>query len=134
MSEYAKPLPVVDPDSRPYWDAARAHRLMIQRCTACGKHQFYPRSRCSQCFADVEWVEASGRGHVYSFTIIHRAPGDAFQQEAPYVVALVDLAEGVRMMTNLRGIAPEEVRIGMPVRVTFADVTPEVTLPQFEPA
>ncbi len=131
MTEYAKPLPVPDGDTRRYWDAAREHRLMIQRCQDCQRAIFYPRSVCPHCMSDrLEWIQASGRGTIYSYTVVHRSPA-AFKDDVPYVVALIDLAEGVRMMSNVVACAPSDVRIGAAVEVIFDDVTPEITLPKF---
>jgi uncharacterized OB-fold protein len=129
-----KPLPAVTHETAPYWDAARRHELHIQRCAACGQHQFYPRIYCAQCFSDrVEWIKASGRAKVTTFTIVRRPVSPAFADDVPYVVALVTLAEGPTMMTNIVGCAPEKVAIGMPVEVTFEDWTEEISIPKFKP-
>lgn len=129
---YEKPLPIVDPDTAPFWAAAKEHRLMVKRCAACGEHHFYPRELCSHCHSDqVDWVEVSGAGSIYSYTVARRPAGPAFKADAPYVVAVVQLDEGPRMMTNLIGCAPETVRIGARVEVIFDDVTEEITLPKF---
>jgi uncharacterized OB-fold protein len=129
-----KPFPVPDQDTRPFWDAAAEGRLVIQRCTACGRHVFYPRLVCPHCGgSSLEWVQASGRATVYSFTVVHRAP-PAFADEAPYVVALVDLGEGPRMMTRLVGLEPAAARVGMPVEVRFVDLDDQFKLPCFGPA
>jgi len=118
-----------------FWAAAREHRLLIQHCRACGRHQFIPQSCCRACLSEqVEWVETSGSGKVYSYTIIHRPPTRRFQEDVPYTVALVELDEGVRMMSNIVGIAPERVRVGMAVEVVFEDISPEISLPKFRPA
>ncbi len=133
---YTKPLPEPDPVTRPFWESVKAHAMRIQRCAACGRYVFYPRPLCPHCFsAALEWTPISGRGVVYSFTIVYRHPGAAFQAELPYVVALVELDEGVRMLTNLVQVAPDpaQLRIGMPVEVVYEDVTPEITLPKFRP-
>lgn len=130
----ARPVPLPDADSRPYWQAAREGRLRVQRCLACGKGIFYPRSICPACGGDrLEWIDASGRGQVYTYTVVRRAP-EPFTAETPYVVALVDLREGVRMLSRVVGCPPEGVRIGMPVRVDFQPVTDEIALPVFRPA
>jgi uncharacterized OB-fold protein len=131
LAEYIRPLPVPDGDTKPYWDAAREHRLVIQRCQACQQAIFYPRSLCPHCMSDqIAWIDASGTGTIYSFTVVHRAPAQ-FAEDAPYVVALIDLAEGVRLMSSVVDCAPSDVRIGARVEVTFDDVTPEITLPKF---
>ena len=136
MSEYKGPIPLPTPETRPFWEAARRHELQLRRCRACGRHHFYPRAACPHCLsADLEWRRASGRGTLHTFTVVHRGQRD-FPLPAPYVIAIVELAEGPRLMTNLVGVAPEPdvIRIGMPVEVTFDDVSPDVALPRFRPA
>jgi uncharacterized OB-fold protein len=131
---YEKPLPVIDGESRPFWQAAREHRLAIMRCRDCAKHFFYPRALCPSCHsAAVEWVNVSGRGSVYSFTIARRPAGPAFKAEVPYIVALVELEEGPRLMTNIVTDDVDQVRIGQAVKAVFDDVTDEVTLVKFAP-
>lgn len=129
---YDKPLPVIDSESRPYWDALKQHRLTLKRCQDCGKHHFYPRALCPHCHSDaVEWVEARGTGTIYSFTIARRPAGPAFKADTPYVVAVVELDEGARMMSNIVTDKVDAVRIGQHVTVQYEDVTDEVTLPKF---
>jgi len=131
---YKKPLPRVDEETRGFWEALARHELYVQRCRACDTTRFYPRAVCPACLSSAtEWVRASGRGTVYSFTVTHQNQAPGFREELPYVLAIVELAEGVRMMTNVVGCAPDAVRIGMPVEVAFDDVTPEITLPKFRP-
>jgi len=126
MSE--RPYPVPDRDTAPFWEGARRGELRIQRCTACGRFIFYPRAVCPRCMADsLEWVAASGRGSVYSFTEVHRT-SDEFRAEVPFVVGLVELEEGVRMMARLD--IPEPA-VGMPVQVVFERVSDELSLPHF---
>ncbi len=133
MSEYTKPLPKPTPTSRPFWDAAKRHELMLQRCAACSKFIYYPRDRCPHCFGDkLDWQRVSGKGKIYSYTVVRRASARAFA-DAPYVLAIVELAEGPRMTTNIAA-PPEQVRVDMPVVVHFDDVTPERTLVKFKPA
>ena len=130
-----KPLPRVDEESRGWWEALARHELFLQRCRGCGTLRFYPRALCPACLADTtEWLRASGRGTVYSFTVTYQNQAPGFRDELPYVLAIVELAEGVRLMTNVTGCPPEGVRVGMPVEVVFEDVTPEITLPKFRPA
>lgn len=126
-----KPTPVRDGDSTPYWEAADRGELQIQQCASCHAYVFYPRSICPHCFRDdLTWITASGRGHIYSYTVVHRAFGP-FAEETPYVVAIVELEEGVRMLSRVVG-PPEQVAIDLPVQVTFERVSAEVTLPYFE--
>lgn len=127
-----KPLPVPTLETAPYWEGCRQHQLRIQRCTDCAQYQFFPRIYCSKCFSDrVEWVNASGRATVLSFTVVRRPVSPAFAGEVPYIVALVTLEEGPQMMTNIIGCPPEEVTIGMPVEVIFEDWTDTVSIPKF---
>ena len=108
---------------------------MIQRCNSCGEHQFYPRGVCSHCLSsELEWREASGKGTIYSYSVNHRAPHPGFADDLPFVLAIVELEEGPRMMTNIVVSDPDSVTIGMAVTVTFDIVTDQVTLPKFTPA
>jgi hypothetical protein len=134
MSDYTKPLPRPTVTSRPYWDAAKRHELKLQRCGACNALIYYARDRCPQCFSDqLTWQTVSGRGKVYSYTVVRRASTRSFSDK-PYVLAIVELDEGgVRMTTNIEA-PPEQVKVGMPVNVFFDDVTPERTLVKFKPA
>lgn len=133
MSEYKKPLPVVQPWSKPFWEAAKRHRLMIQTCNDCGLKIFYPRKYCPDCWsANLGWFEASGRGRVFSYSITMAGVEERFAEDLPFVLALVDLEEGIRMMTNIVECKPDEVSIGMDVKVTFRDVTDEFSLPMFK--
>lgn len=130
-----KPLPQIDPESQPYWTAAREGRLLIKRCADCGKAHHYPRELCPHCHSDcVIWEQASGRATVYTYTVSRRPAGPAFKADVPYIVALVELAEGPRMMTRLVGIDPGAARIGLPLRVRFEALSDQVSLPCFEPA
>jgi uncharacterized OB-fold protein len=129
-----KPVPIVNEWAQPFWEAARDGKLIIQRCNDCKEYIFYPRISCPHCFSEnVEWVEASGKGTVYSFTVVRNNPPSAFITDLPYVVAIVKLAEGVQMLTNIVGCDPEEVRCDMPVQVTFEKLDDEFTLPKFTP-
>jgi len=128
-----RPAPVPDHDSAPYWQALHDGRLLVQRCRDCAAAQLYPRDRCLACRGPVDWVEASGRGTVYSFTVIRQNYARPFRDWIPYVVALVDLAEGPRLMTNVVGCEPDDVHIGMAVRATFAAVSEQAGIALFEP-
>lgn len=134
MTGYLKPLPTPDEFSGPYWQGCAKHELLIQRCQNCGSYQDFPRGMCYRCSAEnLEWVRASGRGTVYSFSTIYRAPTPEFADDVPYTIALIELEEGIRMMSNIIDCAPEDIKIGMPVEVVFDKVTPEITLPKFKP-
>lgn len=130
-----KPRPVIDDDSRPYWQAAREHRLSMPRCKDCGAHIFYPRALCTHCYSDnLEWVDVSGDGEIYSFTISRRGSSPVFKADAPYVVAVVQLKEGPRMLSTIVTDDVDAVEIGQKVRVIFEDVDDELTLPKFQTA
>ena len=127
-----KPVPEPTRDSKPYWDGLSQGRLLIQTCAACGKLRHYPRPVCDACYSmEVSWTQASGRGRVHSWTVAHHAFHPGFKPELPYILALVDLEEGVRMTAQLRGVTPGEMRIGLPVAVAFERTTRELALPAF---
>ena len=130
-----KPKPVADHLSAPYWEGCRSDRLLLQTCTQCSTPRFPPGPLCRACGSDAsQWVEASGRARVYSWIVVrHPIPAEIYANEVPYVVALVELAEGVRMPTNIVDCAPEAVVDGMPVELCFRDVG-DTRLPQFRPA
>ncbi len=136
MTTYNKPLPLTDSISEEYWNAAKRHELVIQHCKCCSKYIFYPRAVCPSCLtlpSSLEWVKASGRGRVYSYTVIVQASSPAFKGDEPYIYAVVELDEGPHMATNIVDCPIEDCKIDMPVTVVFDDVTPEVTLPKFKP-
>lgn len=130
------PAPVVNADSAPYWQGARDNKLLLQRCSDCGTLRFFPRYLCTECGSDnTGWVEATGRGTVHSFTVVHRAAFPEFQERTPYVVALIDLEEGPRMMSNIVGADALDVAIGDAVTVEFEDRGDDgAKVPQFRRA
>jgi len=129
-----RPAPVPEPEAEPYWAAARDGRLVVQQCQACGHRQLYPRQHCLVCRGEVTYIEASGRGTVYSFTVIRQNYSRPFRDWVPYVVALVDLEEGPRVMTNVVGCDPGDVQVGMAVRARFEVVSDDAGITLFEPA
>jgi uncharacterized protein len=136
MANYVKPLPQPDPVTAPYWESVKAHAMKVQRCNDTGNYFFYPRGMSPYTLSDnVSWEPVSGRGVIHAFTIVYnqRAPG--FAEEVPYVVAMIELEEGMRLMSNVIDVEPdpEHVKIGMPVEVVYEDVTDEITLPKFRP-
>ena len=133
MSDKPRPAAVGDAESQPYWDAVRDGRLLVQRCTN-GHHQLYPRPHCIVCREPVEWVDASGRAAVYSYTVIHQNFARPWRDLIPYVVALVDLEEGPRLMTNIIGCEPADVRVGMAVRFRPEPAGDDGAVPVFQPA
>lgn len=128
----ARPTPVPDADSIPFWDGVQAGELRLQVCQDCGSWIYYARGLCPRCHGDdLAWQRASGEGVVYSFTVSRRPAGPAFAADVPYVVALVDLAEGPRMLSNIVDVAPEDVAVGDPVTVDFREMSPGLFLPVF---
>jgi len=131
-TEAGRPLPLPNPTTQPFFDAAARGRLALQRCPRDGFF-FYPRSRCPRCLGDDwEWESVSGEGKVYSFTIDRVGHTPGLQAEAPYVVAMVDLAEGPRMTARIRTGDPEAIAVGQPVRACFEEVD-GTTLVAFAP-
>ena len=131
---YDKPVPAIDPDSQPYWDGAKDGRLMIQRCKATGQTFLYSRQLVPGVVeSEVEWIEASGRGTIYSYTVARRPAGQLFADDVPYVVVSVTLEEGARVMSNLVTDDPDGVKIGQKVEVFFDQVSDELTIPKFRP-
>ena len=138
MSEQAppveKPLPEPSDVSRPYWEGLTEGELRLQRCAQCRRYVFYPRRFCPHCLCErLDWVPASGRGKVYSYTIVRRAMNPAFAAEVPYVFAIVELEVGPRVTTNIVNCPPEDVRVDMPVKAAYDRVTAEISLLKFEP-
>jgi uncharacterized protein len=131
----AKPEPVPTPETLPFWEGCAAGELRIQHCTACDRYVFYPRLRCPHCGAgDLEWATSDGTATLHSYVISHR-PAPGFAGETPYVIAVVELPEGVRMMTNLVHVEPDpdQLPLDLPLRVVF-ERRGGVVLPMFEPA
>jgi uncharacterized OB-fold protein len=113
------PVPRPNADSSPYWEAARREVLCFQYCPQCHKAQFPPRAHCLACQGAVVWKASSGEGQIHSFTVVERAPSAAFKALVPYTIVLVDMAEGFRLMLNLRGEEPQAASIGARVKVIF---------------
>ena len=133
--DYDKLVPSPTPETQPYWDGLREHRLRLQTCADCGKVRHYPRPMCDACWSmNTRWIDASGRGSVHSWTITHYAFHPGFKGDLPYILLTVDLPEGVRMNAQARGIEPSALRVGLPVKVAFDPVKPDLTLPVFEAA
>ena len=134
---YDKPLPIAQPESEFYWEKARQHELWLRRCDDCETAYFYPRDICPHCFSRrTSWIRSSGMGTLHAFSVVYRAPHPCFKDSVPYVAAVIELDEGVRIPSNLVDVDvdPKNIRIGMAVEVVFDDVTEEVTLPKFRPA
>ena len=121
-------------ETAPFWEAAASGRLVLPRCDGCGEFIWYPRRFCPSCHSrSVSWSDATGRGHVYSFTIVRRGSG-RWTAAAPYVIAYVELEEGPRVMTNIVDCEPDDVVIGLQVVVTFDDAGDGAAIPRFRPA
>ena len=134
MENPQKPVPVVNPWAKPFWDAALEERLTFQKCSKCGTNIFYPRIACINCFSDdLDWVDASGKGIVYSYTVVENNSPSSFAGDCPYVVAIIKLEEGVQMLSNIVGCDPYEVRCDMPVEVVFERLNEDFKLPKFKP-
>lgn len=135
MTQYAGYVPSPTPETKPFWEGAKQHQLRIQYCNDCGKFYFYPRSLCRYCLSQhVEWRTVSGRGRLHTFTVNYRTRRGA-PFPGPFVIAIVELEEGPRLMSNLVGVDPDpgKLRCDMPVEVVFEDITDEITLPRFRP-
>lgn len=134
MTEFINPLPELTSVSKPFYAAARQHKLLIQRCTHCQKAIFYPKFFCPNCLgAELDWFESRGRGKVYSFTEVHSAAPEAFRLAIPYVIGVIDLDEGVRMLSWIVDCDHDAITCDMPVEVTYRDLDAEVALPMFRP-
>lgn len=131
---YAKPLPRPTRWSREFWEGARRHQLLIQRCRDCHRAVFFPKLFCPHCLGRaLAWEPARGQGTIYSFTVVRNNPPSAFVGDLPFVIAIVELDEGVRLLTNVVDCDPDALQCGQRVEVLFDDVTPEVSLPKFRP-
>lgn len=130
----AKPIPRITPDNAPFWEGCRQHRIMLPTCVSCHRPHWPPGPVCPYCFGDVlAWTQASGRGVVSSWVVVHKAWLPAFEADLPYNAVQVELEEGVRLTCNLVGAGNEALCVGLEVEVVFDDVTPEATLPRFRP-
>jgi uncharacterized OB-fold protein len=131
--DHPLPAPISNADSAPYWAAARERKLLLRKCRDCGVIHFMPRHLCPGCWSErLDWIEAQGKGRVHSFTVIRRPSSPAFTARVPYVVALIDLAEGPRMMANVLGDNALSVSIGDEVTLTFEDRGDGALIPQFQ--
>jgi uncharacterized OB-fold protein len=132
-----KPHPEIFPFNAPFWEGTRNHELRIQECQACSHRQFPPKSSCEECMKrDFNWVKCSGKGKVYSFAMISQVVMNslAFQREIPYVLASIDLEEGVRIISQVVDSNPDQAKIGMDVEVFFEDIGDNVSITKFRPS
>jgi hypothetical protein len=133
--DYALPIPVPDDASEPFFRGAQEGKLMLPRCSSCGAWRMPGRDRCADCWSTgAEWAQASGRGKLYSFGVMHQQYHQAFADVIPYNFALVELEEGPRLLTNIVDCSNEGLRVDMPVQAVFDDVSEETTLVRFRPA
>ena len=129
-----KPVPRLTPDNQPFWEGCREHRIMLPWCPRCDRPHWPPGPVCPYCFGDeLAWKQASGMGTVSSWVVVHKAWLPAFAADLPYNAVQVELEEGVRLTGNVVGAANDALRVGLPVKVVYDDVTQEVTLPRFKP-
>jgi uncharacterized protein len=134
VNPYTKPLPSMLPWSKKFWEYAKEHKLVAQKCEDCGKLIFHPRKFCPECWSgNLGWQELSGKAKLASFSVTLAGVEPVFAVDLPYVLALVDLKEGLRMMSNIVDCKTEELRIGMDLVVTFRDCTEDISLPLFRP-
>ena len=132
---YDKPKPRTDDISAPYWQAAKEHRLVAQKCSMCSTMMFPPVAVCESCLSpDLDWITLSGKGSVWSFIVMYQKYYESFADDIPYNVAVVRSEEGLKFVTNLAGIDNDDIRVDMPVEVTFDDVDADLTLPKWRPA
>ena len=128
----ARPQPIPTAETAPYWRAAHEGRLEIQYCRDCARHQFYPRAFCTRCLSDqIEWLRASGRGRIYTYTVCHVTGHPAFEARVPYAIGMVELDEGVRMLAGIVDSDLGRLAVGAPVEVRFERISDEITLPMF---
>ena len=129
------PLPEIDDLNREYWEGCKRRELLAQRCADCGRLRFPPQPMCPFCTSmHTEWTKLSGKGQVFSWTVCHPPVLPAFEDKSPYNVILVELDEGIRIVSNLVDCENDQIEIGMPVEVLFEDITDDVTLPRFRRA
>jgi uncharacterized protein len=134
MADYNKPIPVPSPESQPYWDGLREHKLLTPRCDACAGYWFPPSLLCPHCnSAKWTWTAVSGRGRIFSYVVYHRVYHPGFAGEVPYAVAVIELDEGPRLISNVIGIAPDKLVCDMRVEVVYQPITEAITLPKFKP-
>ena len=134
-TQHAKPLPAMDGLAKEFYHWCKQRELRFQRCDSCGAWRHVPREMCAACGSwQWQWRKSSGRGTVFTWTVIARALHPAFQSDTPYAPVVVELDEGVRLLSQIVDCPPDQLQIGMPVEVVFDDVTAEVTLPKFRRA
>jgi uncharacterized OB-fold protein len=134
MGDATKPLPSPTDATRPFWSGCASGILRLRRCRECGLYRGPSRLVCDCGSSDHVWTDVSGRGEIFSYTVVHRAPDPAFRAEVPYIVAIVRLEEGPHLLSNVVECGPDDARIGMPVHAVFERVAPDVGMVRFRPA
>jgi hypothetical protein len=134
MTDYAKPLPILSDDNRPFWQATKKNELRMQQCLDC-QHIRYPINHvCPKCLSEkAEWKQLSGRGEVFSYIVFHQVYHPGFAKDVPYNVAMIQLEEGPRMISNVVGVPVDQVKVGDKVEAVFDPVTEDITVPRFSP-
>ncbi|MBW2687836.1 MAG: OB-fold domain-containing protein [Deltaproteobacteria bacterium] len=133
MTEYTKPLPVMEGLAREFYDWCKKEDLHFQKCTSCDTFRHVPREMCAECNSfEWEWARSTGRGTVYTWVVVNRALHPAFSRDAPYADVVVEMEEGVRLLSTVVDCPPEELEIGMPVQLTYDPVAEDITLPRFK--
>lgn len=129
---YRKALPAITLDNQGFWDSCKEHKMKLQKCNECGKFRYFTSPICPNCSSfEFRWEPVTGKATVYTYSVVHRPPSEAWVDDVPYVYAIVQLDEGPMMPTNIVGCSPDDVKIGMKVSVVYDDVTPEITVPKF---
>ena len=136
MSEYNKPLPALDGLTREFYDFCKKEDLHFQKCTACGTFRHIPREMCAECNSfEWDWVRSSGKGQIYSWVVVNRALHPAFYDPSadavPMAPVVVEMEEGVRLLSNMIDCPHDQLEMDMPVEVVYEAVTDDVTLPRF---
>lgn len=133
--ETQKPIPVIQSWTKEFWKATKQGKLLVQHCNDCQANIFFPKKVCPECWSDnLTWIESCGKAKVYTFTLMMDMVEPKFMADLPYVLAMVDLEEGIRMTTRIVNCQPEDVSIGMDVEVVFQEISAECALPVFQPA
>ncbi|MDO9264006.1 MAG: Zn-ribbon domain-containing OB-fold protein, partial [Desulfosalsimonadaceae bacterium] len=133
--ETQRPIPAIQPWTKEFWKATKQGKLLVQQCADCKARIFFPKKACPECWSEnLTWIESSGMAKIYTFTLMMDMVEPKFMADLPYIIAMVDLEEGIRMTTRIINCKPEDVCIGMDVEVVFQDLSPECSLPVFQPA
>jgi len=134
--DYSGPIPKPTPETKPFWEGTKQRKLLVQRCDDCRQHYFYPRPLCPHCLSrNVTWTQVSGKGRLHTFVINHR-PARGYPLAPPFIIGIVELDEGPRLLSNIVGVEPDPqlIRCEMRLEVVFDDITDAITLPRFRPA